>query len=131
MSKATDFFDGAVYRLNSRPDGPELRDILFAPENREILVALMVEEGVIEPAGCWDAPTITDEMVEAAEDALRRAEAELEASDPDLEDHWADECDELAEAVESLRAQRDHIAVYYEDEQRPEGAVPLYRVNRG
>lgn len=100
-------------------------DALFAPGNRDVLVAALVARGVLVHAGCWDAPHVTDEQVEEAENAY------IAARDA----YYDDSTDENRKAYmaasdkhEWLQEAQDRVTVYYEDDDRPEDAVPLYRV---
>lgn len=126
------------------------------------VVAALVDAGGLVHAGCWDAPDVTDEDLdalegacEAARDRFREAAKKAEAEDPPipqpeprtpearrhrqrvterenrLTEATAAEWDAYMEAEGDLnerRELRDRVTVYYEDEDRPTGAVPLYRI---
>lgn len=111
-------------------DITDTADFLLAaladPEHRDALVAWLVEAGVLAQAGCWDAPDVTDEQIERAEKDLADWVDTLNDSEGDAT--VADECEQASETLRELTEARDRVTVYYEDEDRPADAVPLYRV---
>jgi hypothetical protein len=77
-------------------------------------------------AGCWDAPEVTDEQIESAEKDLAGWVDMLNDSEGDAT--VADECEQASEILRELKEARDRVTVYYEDDERPFGARPLYRI---
>lgn len=140
-----------------------LHDVLIAAANRTALVDGLAAAGVLVPAGCWDAPDVTDEQIaeleQAVEDAQERFRAAMKAAedaDPPipelvepgvlagmsrldqvtarenrLMDATSDEWEAYEHAINALDERRElqeRVVVFYEDEDRPEDAVPLLKI---
>lgn len=149
----------ALLRADPMLDADEAQHLLSAladPVNRDALVAWQIAEGIVSEAGCWDAPEVTDEQIAEAEDrieqtrrAFRVARHAAEQAEPTVtesttlaaitarenrlmnatSEEW--EAFESAEhTLEELHETAKRVTVYYEDEDRPDDAVPLYRFNR-
>ena len=102
-----------------------LHDVLAAAANRTAVVAGLVEAGVIEHAGCWDAPEVTDEQIAEAEKEVDRLVKRIRAEG---EEGPFIALERAVRHLNKVSEHRDRITVYYEDEDRPAGAVPLYRI---
>lgn len=98
-------------------------DTLAAAENREALTRWLIDAGVLVHAECWDAPDVTEDQIEEAE----AEKAHLQRSVDDSEESWQVYA-EAADRVDLLRDVHDRTTVYYEDEDRPDDAVPLFKV---
>lgn len=74
-------------------------------------------------AGCWDPPDVPPEAIEAARAAASAAAARLTDSDESWQVYVA-----AKELADDLTEIANRTTVYYEDEDRPDGARPLYVV---
>lgn len=83
----------------------------------ELLGEALAASGLLVHADCWDAPDVTD----------RLSEIEVRLGELDEIDD-ADEWNELVTEQDDLQVLDDRVTVYYEDEDRPAGAVPLWKI---
>lgn len=136
-------FDDLLHDLMGHTTAVELVDILRDDVNRrtaatdavawlvdvigaERFAAAAIEAGMLTPAGCWDAPEVTDDDIAQAEKDLADWVQTLNESEGDAT--IADECEQANQILRDLKEARDRVTVYYEDEDRPADAVPLYKV---
>jgi hypothetical protein len=135
-----------------RTIGQLVRDVIADPANRAIVAGAVIEAGVFVHADAWDAPEVTDDEIAqltvayaAARDAFRSASKAANEAEPPVPDHdqkavaerenrmmdrTATEWDAYTAAEHRLEERRDlqgRAAVYYEGEDRPDDAIPLYR----
>lgn len=119
-----------VARILTEPSTVRLLFSALA-EHRAALVAWLVEAGVLVPADVWERPEIDL-------DALEKAKARYYQDNNQRLDDEADGRPWSQDMVDAMLARSrgwhdrqrilDGPRVYFEGEERPERAVPLYRV---
>jgi hypothetical protein len=100
-----------------RTIGQLVRDVIADPANRAIVADTVTDAGVLEHAGVWDPPPIDHEAHDKAKARY------YEGNDQRL----ADEAAGQPWSEERYAAFRAEVQPFF-DEDRPDGAIPLYRV---
>jgi hypothetical protein len=107
---------------------------LADPSNHDALVAGLIDAGVLVEAGVWDRPEVDEDAMNEAKDRYYR-ESDQRLADEAAGRPWTDEEVDamLARSWEWFDRQRilEGPTVYFEGDDIPEGAPPLYLVNPG
>lgn len=91
-----------------------------------VMLDALTANGNLVHAGCWDAPDVTEEQLAAAAEALDGASDAIDDQHACTWQAFHDARDRYGR----LLAAKDRVTVYYENEDRPDDAEPLYRIVR-